>query len=67
MSERPIGDIEHEFTEEIVCPFCGHAHCDSWEYGDGEDDGLESCLKCGGKFTWSRNSIITYSTERAGV
>jgi hypothetical protein len=25
-------DIDHEFTEDIVCPHCGHVHGDSWEW-----------------------------------
>ena len=57
--------IEHEYTDEIVCPYCGNEFSDSWELGDGEDIGELECDECNKKFTAYRNlSKPTYSTEK---
>jgi hypothetical protein len=58
-------DIDHEYTDEIVCPWCGEVHGDSWERhsNEGEDD----CQSCGKSFRWSRNVTVDYSTEKKEV
>jgi DNA-directed RNA polymerase subunit RPC12/RpoP len=53
--------VEHEYTKEIVCPYCGYEQGDSWEY-DGECDELE-CAECGKKFHYSRDISVSYSTS----
>ncbi|APM41375.1 hypothetical protein [Clostridium kluyveri] len=58
-------DINHECTDEIVCPFCGQEFTDSWEYGDDEALGLIECDECGKSFYASREVSITYSTRKA--
>lgn len=30
-------EIDHEYTDEVVCPFCGYEESDSWEYKGDED------------------------------
>ena len=64
-----IGDegaeIDHEYTDEIVCPVCGHEFEDSWEvfisgtYSETE----EQCPICGAKFKVTQDIQTTYSTE----
>jgi len=48
-----MSEIDHKFTNEIVCPYCGYEFSDSWEYldpsndsHDGEEIDVE-CLECG--------------------
>lgn len=58
--------IENEYTQEIVCPFCGIEYSDSWEYEGGKEDlGLIECYECGKHFYANRQTEITYCTEKA--
>jgi hypothetical protein len=52
--------IDHEYTNEIVCPYCGAEFLDSWELG--AYDILE--CDCGKKFISTRNTEVTYTTEK---
>lgn len=54
-------EIDHKNTIEIVCPYCGHVHGDSWE---ANDSGELECWneECGKKFFYERNVWVTYST-----
>ena len=54
-------DIKHEFTREIVCPYCGYIYGDSWEF---EDDGVLECVNCGKEFAYDRCVFVKYSTEK---
>ncbi len=58
-----MSDIEHEMTDEVVCPHCGHVHEDSWErkLSDGEQES-EQCDKCGMKFIIVASVTIHYTT-----
>lgn len=55
-------EFEYEFTDEIVCPYCGHEHIDSWEQPD-EVDSFD-CHECFMDFKMKRNVEITYSTYK---
>ncbi len=56
-----------QYTPEIICPYCGHEHGDSWEYGGGgEDTDTAICDECDREFEWSRFIITEYSTKRIG-
>jgi len=57
-----VDDVDHKYTVEIVCPWCGYEHGDSWERS--EDDGTDNCDKCGKFFEWSRNITVDYTTEK---
>jgi len=52
--------INHEYTNEIVCPYCGAEFSDSWEFGD---DDFPEC-DCGKKFISRRDIEVTYITEK---
>lgn len=54
-------DFDHECTQEIVCPYCGYTHSDSWEW---DDDGEDICDNCGKMFEYCREHDITYSTNK---
>ena len=54
-------------TDEIVCPYCGAVHGDSWEFGKGEDIGEMNCDYCGREFIATRNIETTYSSRPAGT
>ena len=57
-----MSKIEHEYTFEIVCPYCGYEHGDSWEQSG--DDGDIDCDECGKEFTYNRDIEVSYSTEK---
>lgn len=47
---REKKEIDHEYTREIVCPYCGYEFSDSWGYGLDENPYEieccnEDCLK----------------------
>ena len=54
-------EIDHEFTEQIVCPECGYKMLDSWEFDDGDE---QICPECGCKFKITIDISIEYSTKR---
>ena len=56
-----MSEINHEFTDEIVCPYCGNECRNSWEFSD--EDRYE-CDECGKEFFHTRNVSIDYSTEK---
>lgn len=55
--------IDHEYTGEIVCPYCGYEFSDSWEISG--NDGSLVCEECGKKFRYERHVSIMYSTSKA--
>jgi len=60
-----MAEIDHECTEFIVCPYCGHVHVDSWEWnGDDERERDGECEACGKPFRWTRHVSIKYSTQK---
>lgn len=57
--------IEHEYTAEIVCPYCGYVFSDSWEVDSGEEDmGEIDCGRCEQAMIAYRNVSVTYSTRK---
>ena len=56
------GEIEHDCTDEITCPYCGYEFSESWEYG--RDHGEIECHECDKSFTYSRDIQVTYATSR---
>ena len=57
-------EIEHEYTNEIVCPYCGYECSDSWEFDSNNNCGTHECGDCGEEFEWERNIDIDYSTSK---
>jgi len=54
-------EIDHEFTENIVCPHCGHEFMDCFEF---PNTGTDECSECGGEFEYEREVIVTYNTSK---
>ena len=55
-------EIEHEYTDEIVCPWCGYEKGDSWECDDEEDD--RECGECGKVFGYNRIITVAYTSYK---
>lgn len=53
-------EIDHEYTDEIVCPHCGYEHTDSWERESNSGDA--KCHHCSKDFFYERNISVSYST-----
>lgn len=51
---------DHEFTANIVCPYCGEEHGDSWEYSEGETE----CVECERRFDMVRVVEVSYVTSK---
>lgn len=60
MSRNPNA-IDHEYTDNIVCPWCGSEDTDSWEAAD---DGKRDCYDCGKPFEYEREVSCSYSTAK---
>lgn len=56
--------IDHEYTDAVVCPFCGHEHGDSFEYFQNQDEAEVQCESCGRDFKATCHTEITYCTEK---
>ena len=58
-------EIDHEYTDNIICPYCGAEDGDSWEcMPDEEDLGHIECCECEKKFLAQRLITIKYSTSK---
>lgn len=57
---KPTIEIDHEYTNEIVCPHCGYEYTDSWEMQDGK----RNCCECDKPFSVDRDVSVTYSTRK---
>ena len=55
-------EIDHEYTSEIVCPYCGQEESDSWEYQ--ADAGQIYCHNCKNEFKYEREITIEYVTSK---
>lgn len=54
-------EIDHIYTQEIVCPYCGEEVGDSWEYP--EVDKI-TCGKCEKQFIYHRDTDVTYTSNK---
>ena len=60
-----MNEVDHEYTDEIVCPWCGYEFSDSWEFGNGgEFTELEDCPECDKSFYASRTITVAYTTQK---
>ena len=55
--------IIHEFTSEIICPWCGHVHDDPTRMDDGDREDM-TCRVCKLAFLAKCYMIQEFSTER---
>lgn len=54
-------EIDHEFTDEVVCPYCGHEYSDCRDF---DDEGEMQCYECDKIFWISQHVSISYSTSK---
>ena len=59
--------IDCEYTDMVVCPYCGYQHRDSNEIFD--DDSMDSetetdCDRCEKTFIASREVTVTYTSRK---
>ena len=61
VKSRTIPDsVDHECTDDIICPKCGYELGDSWEC---DDDGEQECEECGAIYEYYRNVTVDYTTN----
>ena len=51
---------EHNYEDEIKCPYCDYEDPNSWEFGD--DNDTHECGSCGETFNVEVYVEVTYST-----
>lgn len=62
MSEQ---EFDTDYTNEIVCPYCGYQFTDSWELQGGQDTDIPiECGRCEKSFIFSTDYHITYSSHK---
>lgn len=64
MTPEAKAEIDHEYTQDLVCPFCGYTERDSWEIHGNDEDGETDCGECGETYRWSAHTDVTYCTEK---
>lgn len=55
-------EIDHEHTDQIVCPHCGHEERDSWQHFEGRNTVQIDCEACRKTFTATEYTETTYTT-----
>jgi transcription elongation factor Elf1 len=66
MIDKELDEIDCDYTDNIICPYCGWEDVDSWENEPGEEDiGLMSCGRCEKEFYAERYISTSYSTKKA--
>lgn len=57
-------EFDTDYTDDIVCPYCGRKYLNSCEHGGvGSDEWVEECDSCGNEFLVSRVISVTYKTN----
>lgn len=63
--ERCLRRIDHKYTRNLVCPWCGAEDLDSWMYEPGKEDlGIVECIRCERPFDAERIITVQYSTKK---
>ena len=57
-------EIEHDYTKNLICPYCGYEDKDTWESGVDEGGELIDCQECGKEYFAVQNVLISYSTKK---
>ncbi|MCK4997137.1 hypothetical protein KAS08_02440 [Candidatus Pacearchaeota archaeon] len=55
-------EFEHEYTDEVVCPWCGCEYGDCWEWAEYSDE--MKCDECGKEFSYEKDVTVKYSTSK---
>lgn len=54
---------DHSWSDEPVCPYCGHEATNAWEWGIAEEDGEHECGECERTYTWTRHVLVRWNTQ----
>jgi DNA-directed RNA polymerase subunit RPC12/RpoP len=57
-------EIDHDYTDEIVCPYCGYVFEDSYESADPDKEQDITCAECWHEFILTTHVIINYSSRK---
>lgn len=57
-----MAKIDCDFTDDLVCPYCGHKHRDAYEHFTSSDDIDTYCDSCGLEFHSQRHITIHYTS-----
>ena len=64
MTKEEIKEIDCFCTTEIICPYCGHEHSNSWEFlTDGDLKGF-ACDNCDKEFCIEVEHETTYTSSK---
>ena len=53
-------EVDTDFKDECICPYCGHEQSDSWEISNGP----HTCGFCDQEFEVEKDYSVTFSTSR---
>lgn len=64
-----MAEHDTDYTDEVVCPWCGYEHKDSWEISFDAAEMVKSfdCEKCEKEFEIVRDFEVHYSTSKPKV
>lgn len=54
-------EIDHSYTDELVCPYCGHEHGDDGEMNEAGD---YECSKCKKNFSFEVDYSKSYTSRK---
>lgn len=57
-----MSEISHVLTDDLVCPYCGHAQSDSWECGESSEE--YHCGECHKKFSYETETYRTFTSRK---
>ena len=57
----PEEEIDSDWTNDLICPYCGHKIHDD---GDLEEEGTELCSNCEQEFTYQVHYLVRYSSQK---
>ena len=61
---KKIEDYEHQYTQDIVCPYCGAATDDTDNRCDDNMEGKEICEECGNEYSFEADIEVTWITAK---
>ena len=57
-----LNNLDTEYKDNVVCPYCGHIQDTNYCYFDNEKSGTYECEMCGNLFHFKVITEISYST-----
>jgi hypothetical protein len=63
IAKRIKEGFDCEYTDEVVCPYCGHEEMDGWECSEGKN----TCADCDAEFELEIQTTIDYTTSKIEV